>query len=149
MPTQAPRGIRNNNPLNIRHGNKWKGLRPVQTDKSFDQFVDMDHGLRAYYLVIYKYMMVYGLLTIRDIVTRFAPSTENDTRAYIEFVARYTGIGSSVRLHFADSSRLIHLGCAMARYECGAVVWNYLRPDDFAKAYYLVCDEKKVGTGSR
>ena len=44
----TPRGIRNNNPLNIRiNGTKWEGLCPVQTDKSFFQFRTMAHGYRA------------------------------------------------------------------------------------------------------
>ena len=37
----VPRGIRNNNPLNIRKGNNWKGERPNQTDKAFEEFETM------------------------------------------------------------------------------------------------------------
>ena len=39
-----PRGIRNNNPLNIRRTAKdqWKGLRAQQTDASFCQFESME-----------------------------------------------------------------------------------------------------------
>ena len=42
------RGLRNNNPLNIRHSaDKWEGTRIVQTDKSFVQFTSMAYGYRA------------------------------------------------------------------------------------------------------
>ena len=40
-----PRGIRNNNPLNIRRGkDQWQGLRAQQTDASFCQFESLDYG---------------------------------------------------------------------------------------------------------
>ena len=44
-----PRGIRNNNPLNIRRTAKdqWKGLRAQQTDASFCQFESLEFGWRA------------------------------------------------------------------------------------------------------
>lgn len=41
-----PRGIRNNNPLNIKIGNDWKGEVP-NTDGTFEQFESMEYGLRA------------------------------------------------------------------------------------------------------
>jgi hypothetical protein len=41
-----PRGIRNNNPLNIRIGNTWLGERPEPTDHDFEEFVSMEYGLR-------------------------------------------------------------------------------------------------------
>ena len=53
-----PRGIRNNNPLNIRRTAKdqWKGLRAQQTDASFCQFERMEYGWRAaFYLLTRTY----------------------------------------------------------------------------------------------
>ena len=45
---QKPRGIRNNNPLNIvQTKDKWQGLREKQYDKRFCEFIDMAHGYRA------------------------------------------------------------------------------------------------------
>ena len=42
------RGLRNNNPLNIRRNKtKWQGLSVTQTDKSFFQFKTMAYGYRA------------------------------------------------------------------------------------------------------
>lgn len=43
-----PRGLRNNNPGNIRTTkDKWQGLREKQTDKDFFQFTEMKWGYRA------------------------------------------------------------------------------------------------------
>ena len=42
------RGLRNNNPGNIRKtGDKWQGLSTTQTDDSFFQFTDAKYGIRA------------------------------------------------------------------------------------------------------
>lgn len=43
-----PRGLRNNNPGNIRTTkDRWQGLRPQQTDPAFFQFTEMRYGYRA------------------------------------------------------------------------------------------------------
>ena len=41
---KIPRGIRNNNPLNIRVGNNWKGEVSQPTDHTFEQFTEMKWG---------------------------------------------------------------------------------------------------------
>lgn len=41
------RGIRNNNPGNLRHGEDWLGLAPVQDDQNFCTFTEMHFGVRA------------------------------------------------------------------------------------------------------
>lgn len=44
----VPRGLRNNNPGNIRLSkDKWQGLRERQEDKEFFQFVSIEWGYRA------------------------------------------------------------------------------------------------------
>ena len=92
---KLPRGIRNNNPLNIRKsGDKWQGLKTLQEDKEFFQFETIEWGWRAAFVILCKtYYGKYKLKTIRDIVTRWAPPKENNTEAYIRHVSDYTGIG--------------------------------------------------------
>ena len=52
-----PRGIRNNNPLNIVQTNdNWQGLRHPQYDKRFCEFVDMAHGYRAAFIILKNYI---------------------------------------------------------------------------------------------
>ena len=54
------RGIRNNNPLNIRHSaDRWQGARKVQTDKSFVQFETMAYGYRAAWKVLDTYFLTF------------------------------------------------------------------------------------------
>ena len=47
------RGIRNNNPLNIRRSkDKWQGLKTLQTDAQFCQFETMAYGWRAAFVML-------------------------------------------------------------------------------------------------
>jgi len=87
---KTPRGIRNHNPGNIRWGDPWQGLRPKakRTDTAFCQFASAAYGIRALARTLITYQDKYKLCTIREIITRWAPPTENDTSAYIDAVAQ-------------------------------------------------------------
>lgn len=81
------RGLKNNNPLNIRRNNtEWKGLAKVQTDKSFFRFVAPEWGYRAAFITLRNYRKIHKLKTLRQWITRWAPPIENDTEAYISYV---------------------------------------------------------------
>lgn len=83
------RGIRNNNPANIRRGCNWKGLTEMQTDKEFCQFTSMTWGVRALLATLRTYVVRHHLHTVREIVTRWAPPSDgNDTEKYIKFVEK-------------------------------------------------------------
>ena len=130
-----PRGIRNNNPLNIRRSrsattgdaclskkDQWKGMAEVQSDRAFVQFKSLEYGWRAaFYLLTRTYYHKYRLYTIRGIISRWAPSSENDTSAYIANVSRLTGIDPDEPLGIPSEkpSRWMALGVAMAIQENG------------------------------
>ena len=123
---KEPRGIRNNNPLNIRRsGDKWQGLRALQEDRAFCQFSTMEYGWRAAFVILCKtYYGKYKLRTIRDIVSRWAPAKENNTAAYIRHVSDYTGIGPD-RVLASPQERptdWLLIGYAMAVVENGKVL---------------------------
>lgn len=103
----TPRGIKNNNPANIRRGSAWKGLVPFLVDpqnqqrvydKSFCQFVKVEYGIRALIVLLRTYCYKYKLCTIETIIHRFAPPSENRTSSYIDFVVQYCQ-----RLYFKDA----------------------------------------------
>jgi hypothetical protein len=86
-----PRGIRNNNPGNIKKNNvEWEGLAPEneQIDNTFFVFSAAKYGVRA--LSTYR---SYGLNNIYSIINRYAPPSENDTEAYQSFLSKETGYG--------------------------------------------------------
>ena len=120
-----PRGIRNNNPLNIRRSkDKWKGIRAVQSDAQFCQFESLEWGWRAaFWLLTRTYYHKYRLFTIRAIVQKWAPAIENDTKAYIANVSRLTGIDPDepIGIPSDQPARWIALGTAMAIQENGLI----------------------------
>ena len=114
-----PRGIRNNNPLNIRIGNTWLGERPNPTDPTFEEFVTMEYGLRAAFLILRRYIRRYKKNTISSIVSTWAPSTENNTLKYIDRVAKMTHLSPSDPIDYYDRDTMCKLVAAMAQVECG------------------------------
>ena len=119
-----PRGIRNNNPLNIRKGSNWQGEKHPQNDKSFEQFESLQYGVRAGFIILRRYMSGYNGLTekfntIEKIVRRWAPPSENNTKAYIEKVSKLTGIPSTLKISFSQRSYMVAIVDAMIRVECG------------------------------
>ena len=119
-----PRGIRNNNPLNIRKGNNWKGERPNQTDKAFEEFESMQMGIRAGFVILRNYITGYGgrtrpFNTIEKIVSKWAPITENATGRYIDFVCKDTGLSRFQKIDFKNRAQMVAIVDAMIFVECG------------------------------
>jgi hypothetical protein len=120
------RGIRNNNPLNIRlSSDKWQGQVLPQRgsgEGAFCQFYSMEYGWRAAFVILCRtYYGKYGLKTIRDLVSRWAPAKENNTEAYIRHVSDYTGISPNKVLGSPQEhpTQWLLIGYAMAVVECG------------------------------
>lgn len=119
----TPRGIRNNNPLNIRKGNNWLGERPNQTDQAFEEFTSLEFGLRAGFIIIRNYMAKRTPLnTITKIISRWAPTNENNTAAYIKEVARRSGLTPDEPLKYAEKNKMCRIVQAMCWVECGQEV---------------------------
>ena len=111
--SKEPRGIRNNNPLNIRRNpaNQWQGLRPVQADKLFCQFKAMKWGLRAAIRLMENYIR-RGAQTPRQIISRWAPPSENDTASYVRKACQRAGLDPDFPVLFwADSKKLLRAMC--------------------------------------
>lgn len=117
-----PRGIRNNNPLNIRRGDNWLGLSKQQKDPAFCQFDSMTYGLRAGLIIIRKYMMKYNLRSIHAIVSRWAPPSENDTNAYVKSVSSMMKMHALLTFDFSDRGRIVALVSAMCKVETGVTI---------------------------
>lgn len=113
------RGIRNHNPGNLRHGEKWQGLRQHQTDSDFCQFVAPIWGIRALFKVLLTYQKHYQAKTVRQIVSRFAPPHENDTERYVNFVSRQLGGEADDIVNLHDKTTLYILTKAIILMENG------------------------------
>ena len=131
MTKVLPRGIRNNNPLNIRKNqNRWKGLARRQTDRSFFQFKEMKWGYRAAFIILKRYYNDYHLLTIEDIIRRWAPPNENNSKAYANYVATMcaTRVDRILPSPTQDATLWQKIVHAMAEYENGVCVdWKPIK----------------------
>jgi len=116
----TPRGIRNNNPGNLRRSDDhWAGLAAEQSDPNFFQFSEPIFGLRALARTLYNYQAKHGLETIRGIIARWAPTSENDTEAYVAAVSADMGAGADEPLDLDDGEELAALTKAVVRHENG------------------------------
>lgn len=118
----VPRGIRNNNPLNIRIGNTWLGEVAEPTETEFEQFVSMKYGLRAGFIILRRYIRRYKRDTIRKIIESWAPSSENNTLEYIAVVCDRMHITSDTQVDYGDRDTMCALVQAMAYVEVGEVI---------------------------
>ena len=114
-----PRGIRNCNPLNIRIGNVWLGEVTNPTDNEFEQFVSMFYGLRAGFILLRRYIRRYNLTTVPDIISRWAPGSENNTVKYIDTVCRISGMSPDTQLSYTSEEQMVSIVDAMIFVECG------------------------------
>lgn len=120
MERKLSRGLRNCNPGNIRRSkDNWQGLREKQTDPAFFQFVDMPHGYRALMRTLQSYRWKWKCDTIGHFIHRWAPSKENDTRAYIASVCRDMGVSSDYVPDVEDRETMCRFAAAISRVENG------------------------------
>ena len=117
---QLPRGLRNCNPGNIRKNSiVYAGEIVPSQDEAFKQFSTMAYGYRATFVVLYTYQHRYGLDTIAKMISRFAPSNENHTEAYIDSVADRSGVSANGRITATNGDVMIPIVAAMSFVENG------------------------------
>ncbi|WLJ69866.1 peptidoglycan lytic exotransglycosylase [Escherichia phage pO2] len=114
----ATRGIRNNNPGNIRVSkDQWEGM--TGDDGAFVTFDSPESGVRA----LGKNLLSYGRRgydSIEKIINRWAPPNENDTKAYIDSVVAATGIPATQSLDLSNPDTLSALAQAISFHETGS-----------------------------
>lgn len=114
------RGERNNNPGNIRANNTfiWQGQTGVDPD-GFCIFDTIQNGLRAIGKLLCTYQTHHGLTTIRGLINRWAPPTENDTGAYVTDVAADCGVSPDALFSLHDQASLALIIAAIVKHENG------------------------------
>lgn len=115
------RGLTNCNPGNIRQSKvRYKGEVRPSRDPAFKQFESLAWGYRAVFMLLHTYRVRHGLRTIREMISRWAPPSENHTEVYIRAVAADTGIDPDEPLDTRDAGTMIPLAAAISRVENGA-----------------------------
>jgi hypothetical protein len=116
-----PRGIRNNNPGNIRLGTvRWQGQKPIQQDTEFVEFEAPQDGIRALMKLLLTYQRKYGLDTVESIINRYAPPHENATDHYIHSVCKKLGVRRRDVISLENRALLCLLAKAIIHHENGA-----------------------------
>lgn len=123
---KVPRGIRNNNPLNIRKGSTWKGERPNQSDPAFEEFTSMEYGIRAAFKLMRNHITGFSgtrkkMNTIRKLISVWAPPSENATAHYADLVAASVERSPYDLIDPNDRKLMCAIARAMAWVETG--VW--------------------------
>lgn len=124
------RGLRNNNPGNIRRGNfRYKGEKANSEDLSFRQFEGVEWGYRAMFVLLHTYEVKHGCRTLRQIISRYAPPIENNTENYIRRVVYATHIAADKTISTLDGAVMTAVVAAMSEVENGvkadmAAIWR-------------------------
>lgn len=122
-PSNGPRGLRNNNPLNLEATVEWDGM--TGSDGRYAVFSSPEQGWAAADRNIQTYATKHGLNTVAGIINRWAPPSENDSRAYAGTVAKRLGVDPAAPLNMADPTLRRNLLEAMAEVENGQrVAWG-------------------------
>lgn len=117
---KIPRGIRNANPGNLILTNiPWRGKVPNKenTDRKFEQFRDTDGvpgivwGIRAMMMDVWGDIKKDGKNTLNKLIPEYAPSHENNTKAYIKTLSQNIGIGPDDKLVVSQKTL-----CALAKW---------------------------------
>lgn len=131
------RGYRNCNPGNIRRsGVRYRGETDGQ-DPAFKSFASMAWGFRAMFTLLHTYRVRYGCRTLRAMIGRYAPPSENDTQAYVCAVSRWSGVPADEELNTLDGAVMRPVAAAMARVENGAAACD----DDVAEGWRLFASD--------
>lgn len=131
------RGALNHNPGNIDRASwVWNGeirdaaqaqndcQRRELTAGRFCVFGDMRYGIRALILNLHAYQVQLGLLTIRQMIDKWAPPGENDTAAYIAAVCMQTGFGPDEPVDVEQYVVAKAMVDAITRVECGGMPYT-------------------------
>jgi hypothetical protein len=111
MSAELPRGVRDCNPGNLRHGQPWDGLAAEQADPSFCTFVSPAYGIRAMCIVLLAYQERHGLKTLRQMISRWAPAGDNNSPlVYAQTVAKFMRVGRDDVLNLRDAAVLSKMG---------------------------------------
>lgn len=135
--TMLPRGIRNNNPGNIRDSHtNWQGevSKHEKNDSAFEEFETMGHGVRAIMKLLGNYQKKYGLKSISELIGRYAPDCENNTAGYIRRVSTEMQIPHNAPIDLEDKATMCALVDAMILVENG----ERISPEDIEAGWELL-----------
>jgi hypothetical protein len=114
-----PRGIRDNNPLNLQPlaQGQWSGQ--TGTDGRYATFASPEAGMAAADRNLQTYASKYGINTVSGIINRWSPPSENNTAAYIQTVAHDLGVDPNAKLDLNNPQVRKAVLTSMSKVELG------------------------------
>lgn len=131
------RGIRNNNPGNIKDfGIPWEGIldrekqnAEQRAENTFVVFSGPWWGIRAIAKILLNYQTRHGLDTVHKIIDRWAPAGDsNEPERYARFVANHIGVHPHDPIDVTDYTTMLNLAQGIVWYENGTdpYTWEYI-----------------------
>jgi hypothetical protein len=117
-PSSEPRGIRNNNPGNLNYVGQAGATKEAGPNGRFAVFRSAQEGLQELADQLRRYGQ-RGINSVRSIISKFAPASENNTQAYINSVSGGLGVGADAALNLSDPRVLQSLMGAIIKVENG------------------------------
>ena len=131
-----PRGLRNNNVGNLIKTNiPWKGKIPhsENQDERFEQFYEFHYGIRAMMKDIANDIKK-GANTVEKLIHQYAPPFENNTKAYVAYVAEKVGVSTTEPLAVNEQT-IKNLSRSIAIYENGFQYADMITEAEINKAW--------------
>lgn len=124
----APRNVRNFNPGNLNFaGQPGASLETGTSSPRFAAFANADAGVRALGAQLERYA-ARGTDTVASIVAKYAPPSENNTKAYIQSLSRKLGVSSDQKLNVRDPGTMRALLEGITTIEGGAQSLRAFQP---------------------
>jgi hypothetical protein len=134
---QKSRGLRNNNPFNLRLGDSnWQG-EITGEDPDFEVFSDIRYGIRAGLINLYNVYFSKNL-TLRQIIAKYAPASDNNNElAYVDSIVKLTGV---IPEQIPGKDKWLSIAAAIMYHENGSEVKTVAElveiVNDFKLTYY-------------
>lgn len=93
------RGLRNNNPCNLKSSKNTKWDGQIGSDGKFIIFESPEYGIRACAKNLKNYQHKNGLDTLRSMVYRMGPPHENDTKKYVRNLSNIVGVSPDEKIN--------------------------------------------------
>lgn len=84
------------------NANNVGNLRPVGKSTGFQQMESPEVGIKAIDENLKTYGEKHGINTLRGVINRWAPASENDTESYIKNVSQKTGLKPDDKIDLSD-----------------------------------------------
>ncbi len=128
-------GLTLHNPGNIKHSNFiYVGEKVPSKSPVFKEFYQNVYGYRALFSLLTHYIMCDNTNTIEKIITKYAPSNEKNTQAYIKDICEKTKIFYDAEVSCKNQVTMQKLVTAICEHEQGD---RNIKPEEVQKGMKL------------